>query len=330
MEIKVLSLTKHAIDIAPLRNETLNSFLSRYHLLSCNALPRTTLCYLLGYIPTSNNWSSFMLQRLAKNIGEGFQTFERLIRNNTLHHQSFLHSSTSNTVIDKLYRTTGTNRVLLERKAKHFRICTTCWHSDINTLGYSFVKIQHQTPEIKVCADHGVVLIDKCQGCKKHFSESNFISELPWNGCCCGWTIKDSSPTKSPEHNELDLDLSRLAAHQLNIRFHLGAMSLADAYQFRIEKLVAGRGEIDIIKFIFFSAETKYGIEALQHSIPDYLKLKYLTTQGLPPQFILSPNNSWLFHILVILSLFETLEAAILFMDKLNSRQPLHQQQQTS
>ncbi|MCY1392651.1 hypothetical protein D3C76_299310 [compost metagenome] len=316
IEIKALILKELFIGITPLPGETLNSFLSRHHLYSCNSQSRATLSNVLGYIPASNSWSSYMLQRLATYMGGGLDTFKKLISYNTLHHQNFLTSHNSNTIIEKLYRTKKTNLLFFEQKAKHFRICITCWHNDIQTLGYGFIKTQHQTTEVKVCADHGVALIDKCQGCKKHFLDSEFIFDLPWRGCCCGWTIQNlQSPTIS-EYNKLDLDISRLAAFQLNTHFQIGVISLEDTYHFRAKELDVKADKKHIIEYIFFSAEMKYGLETLKQSIPDYLRLKHIATQELPPQLILSPGSSWTFHMLAFLSLTKNVEAASLLMKK--------------
>lgn len=177
-----------------LPDETLQSRLSRYHVLSGNRTESVSTMELVGkglvlldpIVPMEVIFS--LAGRLP---GTPEEIASRLIAENTLLpiFAPFLGCDRDTTPLPVGDRYRGLGRIP-KRAAKSYgesRLCTECLREDVVDHGIGYWHRAHQIPGVATCWKHGTHLLSNCPICRRPFARRQKLLLLPWKPCQCGW-----------------------------------------------------------------------------------------------------------------------------------------------
>ena len=150
-----------------LGDETLFSYISRYHQMSCNVNPQTTSRQLLGHVRTNMHSNSLTgLQHFAEVTEGSLGSAEDIARERTSLFVTVGFSAEN-------VRTRSINSVVFGSRITPFskayftratapptplRACPRCIHLDVRDYGYPIWHQSHQTMGINFCTVHDVLL----------------------------------------------------------------------------------------------------------------------------------------------------------------------------
>lgn len=207
-----------------LENETLDSFVSRFHFVSCSQSIKATKVTLFG---SSKDYNDFWVSRRLINVadligGKGVEELNSILLNHTIFPIFSVLNGLSADFISGLLVSSDKSRLL--RRFEHLpdfemsNACISCGKNDLALAGYSYFHINHQVPGVKACHKHGEVLICSCPSCGRKFNKVNNLYLSRWFSCSCGWqVVEDGVPEPA---DSFDVSYSRFCNDLLR-RHHL-------------------------------------------------------------------------------------------------------------
>ncbi|MEB0155608.1 hypothetical protein QN371_21595, partial [Pseudomonas sp. CCC4.3] len=95
--------------------------------------------------------------------------------------------------------------------------CPVCVQEDVKRLGFSFWRRAHCS-ELKVCAEHNVVLVKRCPACGRRFSYGGHALNVLWK-TCGGTNITDCTATLNTD--QIELKKSKIYMEILSFPHHI-------------------------------------------------------------------------------------------------------------
>lgn len=108
--------------------------------------------------------------------------------------------------------------------------CPICVDQDVKRLGFSFWRRAHCS-EMKVCAEHNVMLVKSCPFCKKQFSHGGHKLEVMWK-TCGGRHLKDGPATINTD--PLEFKKAQFFTDILSFTHHLSEEAVLSVLRDRI------------------------------------------------------------------------------------------------
>ncbi|MCP1485271.1 hypothetical protein J3D48_001584 [Pseudomonas fluorescens] len=247
-------------------DETLQSRITRYHLLSGNKTEADTFNDIFGTSPFSLQIIPKKIEDLAERLpGDKGENLLELLNFNTIFplYKPFSGvSENTNTgvlrAIDEVARVPR-REVSLHSMAK---ICLSCVSSDLIDEGFSYWHRAHHIPGVTACWKHGEVLLQACPKCSHPFYRANKLLPCLTSGCICGWLPLKAEP--GPLATEMEKELARFAKDLLHE--DLPAFScdvLIGCYRRRAKTLGFRRGKKMATTELFNSIVSHFGPEVL-------------------------------------------------------------------
>lgn len=230
----------------PAADETLYSWITRYHLWSANPKIEQTLKYLFDSPHRSALFSNSLardrdnLNQLARLLG---WTYEKIITDFTPYYYEALfnssygigdtaHFGSSIVLPDILDVSCGRKKQkrLRLRDGVALRLCPQCIADDTTNNKIAYWHICHQLHGVSACHIHGSKLLTLCETCNTSFCSHQDI-KLPSLRCRCIPDIKSPNP-KYQYSQEGALHFARLSAAAVQSRsFPLPPLILSKFYQ---------------------------------------------------------------------------------------------------
>lgn len=247
-------------------DETLQSRITRYHLLSGNKTEADTFDDIFGASP-------FPLQIIPKKIedlagrlpGDKEENLLELLNTNTIFpvYKPFsgLAKNTSTSpvsVVDEVARVPR-REVGLHSMAK---ICLSCVSSDLIEAGCSYWHRAHHIPGVTACWRHGETLLQACPECSHPFYRANKLLPCLKSGCICGWSPLKAAQSQSATEVEQKLALFAKDLLQKNVPA-LSCDILIECYRKQARKIGFRRGKLMATTELFNSIVSHVGPEVL-------------------------------------------------------------------
>ncbi|WP_295754644.1 TnsD family Tn7-like transposition protein [Undibacterium sp.] len=180
-------------------SETLNSRVSRYHIMSGNSTQGKTIAEL--FQQSSLGLSQIVpphLDVLALRLpGDASENLKSIIHENTLFplflpfigRAELMQSSSADSwyggMISRMPR-----RVVGKHGESY--LCPDCLREDDDACGLAYWHREHQAPGVTVCWKHKTALISCCPNCSFPFQRLNKLLTAPWLPCRCGYELKNA------------------------------------------------------------------------------------------------------------------------------------------
>lgn len=190
-------------------DETLQSRIARYHLLSGNKTEAETFIDIFGSSPFSLQIIPKKIEDLAERLPGGKEeNLLELLNTNTIFpvYKPFSgllkdKSAGAVSVIDEVARVPR-REVSLHSMAK---ICISCVSADLLDSGFSYWHRAHHIPGVTACWKHGEMLLQACPDCSHPFYRKNKLLPCLTSGCICGWSPFKAEPSQLATEVEKNL-----------------------------------------------------------------------------------------------------------------------------
>lgn len=247
-------------------DETLQSRIARYHLLSGNKTEAETFSDIFGSSPFSLQIIPKKIEDLAERLpGDKEENLLELLNTNTIFpvckpFSGVLKNKKADavSVIDEVARVPR-REVSLHSMAK---ICISCVSSDLLDAGFPYWHRAHHIPGVTACWKHGEMLLQACPECSHPFYRVNKLLPCLTSGCICGWSPFKAEPSQLATEVEKTLaifakDLLHKDVPALNSDILIGI------YRRRARSMGFRRGTIMATTELFKSIVSYFGPEVL-------------------------------------------------------------------
>ncbi|UMZ12092.1 TniQ family protein [Pseudomonas sp. MPFS] len=247
-------------------DETLQSRIARYHLLSGNKTEAETFSDIFGSSPFSLQIIPKKIEDLAERLpGDKEENLLELLNTNTIFpvYKPFIgvlknKSSDAVSIIDEVARVPR-REVSLHSMAK---ICISCVSSDLLDAGFSYWHRAHHIPGVTACWKHGEMLLQACPECSHPFYRANKLLPCLTSGCICGWSPFKAEPSQLA--TEVEKKLAIFAKDLLHKDIPaLSSDVLIASYRRRAKNMGFRRGTIMATTELFNSIVSHFGPEVL-------------------------------------------------------------------
>lgn len=247
-------------------DETLQSRIARYHLLSGNKTEAETFSDIFGSSPFSLQIIPKKIEDLAERLpGDKEENLLELLNTNTIFpvYKPFSgvlknKSSDAVSIIDEVARVPR-REVSLHSMAK---ICISCVSSDLLDAGFSYWHRAHHIPGVTACWKHGEMLLQACPECSHPFYRANKLLPCLTSGCICGWSPFKAEPSQLA--TEVEKKLAIFAKDLLHKDIPaLSSDVLIASYRRRARSMGFRRGTIMATTELFNSIVSHFGPEVL-------------------------------------------------------------------
>lgn len=251
-----------------LPDETLQSRIARYHILSGNRTENETFRDIFGTTPFSLNIIPNRIEDFASRLpGDQDTNLNDLLTLNTILpvYKPFLGLAEGGTnILPNRGITSTIGRIPRREVSTHSlaKFCLSCVRADLVEQGYSYWHRAHHIPGITVCWRHGERLLQNCPECSHPFYRRNKLLPNLSSACVCGWTPLLSSLSLTGIKIEQDLALFSKALLDLNLP---GTKSeiLSSCYSRKSKERGYTAGKLQSQKKLMSGIEAHFGEEVL-------------------------------------------------------------------
>ncbi|NWC59588.1 TniQ family protein [Pseudomonas veronii] len=176
-----------------LPDETLQSRIARYHILSGNRTENETFRDIFGTMPFSLNIIPNRMEDFASRLpGDQDSNLNDLLTINTILpvYKPFLGLAESGTnSLPNAGMTSAIGRIPRREVSTHSmaKFCLACVRADLVEQGHSYWHRAHQIPGVTLCWRHGEQLLQNCPECSHPFYRTNKLLPSLASECVCGW-----------------------------------------------------------------------------------------------------------------------------------------------
>ncbi|VVO74482.1 hypothetical protein PS838_01474 [Pseudomonas fluorescens] len=250
-----------------LPDETLQSRITRYHLLSGNRSEHETFCDIFGVSPFIMNIIPNRIGDLAARLpGDKDSNLNELLSLNTIlpAYRPFLGTSESSDHTRDSCIINAVARIPRREVSIHSmaKICLACVQADLIEEGHSYWHRAHQIPGMTVCWRHNQALFQSCPKCTHPFYRLRKLLPSLANECICGWSPLQSyldEPGDKAEHN-FSLFAKNLLERSLPA---VKSEILSGCYTRQAKKMGFSYGQLMSRKKLFHSIQSGFGDEIL-------------------------------------------------------------------
>lgn len=248
-------------------DETLQSRISRYHLLSGNRTENETYRDIFGTAPFAMKIIPNRIEDLASRLpGDKSLNLNELLISNTILpvYKPFLGVSKENIELRDESIISAIARVPRREVSAHSmaKLCLSCVQDDLIETGHSYWHRAHHIPGVTVCWRHGEVLLQSCPKCSHPFYRSNKLLPSLAAQCICGWNPLNSH---SPETGlELEQSFARFSKELLDRNLPaVKSEVLAAFYTRQAKKMGFTHGQFMSRAKLFESIQAMFGPKLL-------------------------------------------------------------------
>jgi hypothetical protein len=178
---------------ASMPDETLQSRVARYHVLSGNKTENDTFRDIFGTTPFAMKIIPNRIDDLASRLpGEKEFNLNELLLSNTILpvYKPFLGVSNGNDKLRDESIISAVARIPRREVSAHSmaKICLSCVQADLIEAGCSYWHRAHHIPGVTACWRHGEALLQACPKCSHPFYRSNKLLPSLTAQCVCGWS----------------------------------------------------------------------------------------------------------------------------------------------
>ncbi|OPK06018.1 TniQ family protein [Pseudomonas sp. VI4.1] len=252
---------------ASMPDETLQSRISRYHMLSGNRSENETFRDIFDTAPFAMRIIPNRIDDLASRLpGDKDLNLNELLLFNTILpvYKPFLGISKGNDELRDESIISAVARIPRREVSAHSmaKICLSCVQDDLIETGHSFWHRAHHIPGVTACWRHGEELLQACPKCSHPFYRSNKLLPSLSAQCVCGWSPLSSHLPKTGL--ELEQNFALFAKELLDRNLPaVKSEVLAAFYTRQAKKMGFTHGQFMSRAKLFESIQSTFGPELL-------------------------------------------------------------------